>query len=439
MSNNSNFSLKAFTKIEDIIYLDEPILSHLKLNQKDYLLYLVDNFDNFDRYLLFEIIEDDLMKYLTKNLSLKKLILNNNFLLQIDENFEGEIISYNYIFTESINKKYFPIEDSYLEYNPTAESFYYKKIEEHQKKAYLYSLRQSAFYLKFSTNSEKYGDTVGLRELSKILLTNISSSFRSFVEIDFHKNFEKKITDNVKLKKILKSILPDTDLRMVDLNYGSFEIGLASDKLMKSNIEDKDVKTWANNIGDNYKKIVLDETIDENELNDIIKNYTEEERNKIFTPIINIVNNPNYSLKIKDKKADKFNNLGITKKSVSEKLVVKKVVKELHTEKNLELIQVTTVIDKNSKKKTISLENTLFNVVNKSSIDLSYKDFEFRGYKNVNENIQISIEIENIDNHINLHSIYVGEQFSVTIHNEKIEDGIKKMMDKIYEFILNNN
>ena len=44
MSNNSNFSLKAFKKIEDIIYLDEPILSHLKLNEKDYLLYLVDNF-----------------------------------------------------------------------------------------------------------------------------------------------------------------------------------------------------------------------------------------------------------------------------------------------------------------------------------------------------------------------------------------------------------
>lgn len=439
MSNNSNFSLKAFKKIEDIIYLDEPILSHLKLNEKDYLLYLVDNFDNFDRYLLFEILEDDLIKYLTKNLSLKKLILKNNFLFQIDENFEGEIVNYNYILTESVNKKYFPIENSFLEYNPTAESFYYKKIEEYKKKAYLYSLRQSAFYLKFSTNTEKYGDTIGLRELTNILLTNISSSFKSFVEIDFHKNFEKKITDNFKLKKILKSILPDTDLRMVDLNYGSFEIGLASDKLMKSNIEDNDVKIWANNIGDNYKKIVLDDNIDENELNSIIENYTEEERNKIFTPIINIVNDPNYSLKIKDKKTDKFNNLGVKKKSVSEKLVVKKVVKELPAEKNLELIQVTTVIDKNSKKKTISLDNTLFNVVNKSSVVLFYKDFENRGYKNVNQNIQISVEIENIDNHINLHSIYDNEKFSITIDNEKIEEGIKKMMDKVYEFILNNN
>ena len=101
----------------------------------------------------------------------------------------------------------------------------------------------------------------------------------------------------------------------------------------------------------------------------------------INTPIINIVNDPNYSLKIKDKKTDKFNNLGVKKKSVSEKLVVKKVVKELPAEKNLELIQVTTVIDKNSKKKTISLDNTLFNVVNKSSVVLFYKDFENRGYK----------------------------------------------------------
>lgn len=439
MSNNSNFSLNAFTKIEDIIYLDEPILSHLKLNEKDYLLYLVDNFDNFDRYLLFEILEEDLMKYLTKNLSLKKLILKNNFLFQIDENYEGEIVDYNYVLTELVDKKYFPIENSYLEYNPTAESFYYKKIQEYHKKAYLYSLRQSAFYLKFSTNSEKYGDTIGLRELTNILLTNISSSFKNFVEIDFHKNFDNKITDNIKLKKILRTILPDTDLRMVDLNYGSFEIGLASDKLMKSNIEDKDVKIWANNIGDNYKKIVLDDKIDENELNGIIEKYSDEERSKIFTPIINIVNDPNYSLKIKDKKTEKFNNLGVKKKSVSEKLVVKKIIKELPIEKNLELIQVTTVIDKNSKKKTISLDNTLFNVVNKSSVILFYKDFENRGYKNVNQNIQISVEIENIDNHINLHAIYDSENFNITIDNEKIEDGIKKMMDKVYEFILNNS
>lgn len=437
MRNNSDFSLTAFEKIEDIIFLDEPILSHFKMNEKDYLLYLVDNKENSDIYLFFEVKEGDLYSYLSSSKSLKEVVLSNNFILQIEQDFNGNIVHIDYVLSSSILPKYLPIENSFIEYNPTKESYYFEKINEFKRKGYLYSLRESAFYLKFSTNSSKYGDTIGLRELTNTLLTNISSSFKNFVEIDFHKRFEKKISDNNKLKRIFNSVLPDTDLRMVALNYGSFEIGLASDKLMKTNIEDKDVKDWANNVGDSYRKIVLDEEISDNELNSIIEIYSEEERNKIFKPIVTIVDNPNYSLKIKVPDSNEFKNLGLKNKKVSNKIIVKNIIPELPNEKDLELIQVTTIIDKNSKKKTIYLDNTLFNVIDKSTIPLKYNDFISRGYKEVNTDIEILLNIENLENKIYLYTDYDGINFKVEIENDKIEDGIKKMMDKIYEYILN--
>mgnify|MGYP005612643955 CR=1 FL=1 len=73
----TNFNLSIFEKIEDIIYFDEPILSHLKLNDRDYLLYLVDNTNVSEIFLLFQIDEDCILEYLTKNKSLREIIIEN--------------------------------------------------------------------------------------------------------------------------------------------------------------------------------------------------------------------------------------------------------------------------------------------------------------------------------------------------------------------------
>ena len=64
MRTNLHFDLTKFEKIDDIIYFDEPILTHLILNEKDYFLYLVDSTDNSDVFLLFQIEEDLIFEYL---------------------------------------------------------------------------------------------------------------------------------------------------------------------------------------------------------------------------------------------------------------------------------------------------------------------------------------------------------------------------------------
>lgn len=437
MKTNSYFDLSAFEKVEDIIYLDEPILSHLKLNEKDYFLYLVDSFEDYDVFLFFEIDADTILKYLTKSISLRDIIKSNNILLILEQDYDGNVINAQSILCESLPEDYLPEANSFLEYEPLENSFYYEMINEYDRKLYLHDLRKNAFYLKFSTNDRKYGDTIGLRELTNTLLTNLSTSFKHFVTIDFEKKFNSIIPEDNKRNKILKSVFADTDLRMVDLNFGSFEIGLSTDKLMKSNIEFREVKEWADNVGDNYKKIVLDNDITNTELATILNNYTDEERNQIFEPVLRIVENKNYNLKVKDSLREKYSNLGLNNKEISSKIVTKIKKVDNIQQKHLELITVTTIIDKNSNKKTINLDNTLFSSIESTEYLLGYSDFKKYGYNNVPNGIKITILIENNDTYIVLRANYNENAFEVRVDNDKIEEGIKKMVDKIYEYTIN--
>lgn len=439
MKTNLYFDLSKFEKIEDIIYFDEPILTHLNLNEKDYFLYLVDSTDNSDIYILFQIDEDIIFEYLTKRISLRNIIQNINFVNIIERDYNGNIIDVNLAMPVSLPEDYLPCAESFIEFNPTENSYYYEKISEYKHKLYLLDLRKNSFYLKFSTNNKKYGDTIGFRELTNVMLKNVSQSYKNFVEIDFEKKFGNIIPIDSERSAILRKVIDDTDLRMVDLKYGSFEIGLSVDTLMKTNIDFKEVKEWTDNVGNDFKKIVLDDEIDQDELHKILNNYTEEERNKIFEPIVKIVDNPEYDFKIRDNKEKKYHTLGIKKKDISSKIITKnKIVQEQVSEKDFELINVTTIRDKNSNKKTINLEHTLFSTVQKTEYKLTYQDFQKYGYtNNLDKNIEIKLRIENKGKLIILLADYDSQIIEVNIDNDKIDEGIKRMTDKIYEYIAN--
>lgn len=438
MKINLNFDLSKFEKIEEILFFDEPILTHLRLNEKDFFLYLVDNTDNSDIMLFFQVDEDIILEYLTKNKSLKEIILDSTFINILEQDHNGNIIESNIAMPVSLPQEYLPAANSYLEYNPKESSYYKEKIVEYNQKLYLLDLRKDSFYLKFSTNNKKFGDTIGFRELTNVMLKNVSLSYKNFVEIDFEKRFAKIIPIDSERNSIFKKVSLDTDLRMVDLKYGSFEIGLATDKLMKTNIEFKEVKEWADNVGNSYKDIVLDNNIDNEELESILENYSEDERNKIFLPIVKIVDNPDYNMKIRNNKEKTFHNLGIKSKEISNKIVTKsKIVEEQETEINLEIINVTTIIDKNSRKKNINLDNTLFSTVQEIAHILTYDDFIKFGFKNIELEEKINLHIENLNNNITLKAYYDGNDFEVIVINDKIEEGIRKMIEKISEYILN--
>lgn len=436
MKTNLLFDLSKFTKVEDIIYFDEPILSHLMLDDKNYFLYLVDKTETENIFLLFQLDEEKIIEYLTKSKSLRELIFSANIVSLITQNFNNEILDAKLIMPDFLPEDYLPDSKSFISYNPTKSSYYYEKINEFHRKSYLNLLRNNSFYIKFSSNQKKFGDTVGLNEISNVLLKNLSKSYKNFVEIEFEKEFGKIVPIDTEREKLFRQVVADTDLRMVDLKYGSFEIGFATDKLMKSNIQFRDLRKWADNVGDKYRQIVLDEDIDNSELEDILQNYSEEERNKIFQPILTIVDNPNFELKIKDRGEKDYSNLGVRKKDVSSKIVSKNVEKQKE-EKDLTLVNVITIIDKKSNKKTVNLDNTLFSQVQEINYLLTNKDFYELGFERTPKDLKINMSLLSENNQIKLISHYDNEIFEVNVENDKIEEGKKKILTKIYEYLLN--
>lgn len=437
-TKNIAFNFSQFEKIEDIIFLDEPILTHLKRNNKHFLFYLVDTVKDSDIYLLFEVNEELIFKYLTKRITLKKLITENkNISYLIEQDFNGQITNIDITQSEFIDENYLPHQDSFLDYQPSEKSYYFNFIKEFEAKSYLTSLRNKAFYIKFSPNNSKYSDTIGLNELASNLLSNLSSSFKSFLKADFFLEFKEQRSDKNKLSNTFKKLLPDLDFRMVDLKYGSFEVGLAVDSLMKGSIEDKEIRNWAVDVGHKYKKIVLDKDYDDETVNDILESYDEEDRKKIFKPIFNITENPNFSLKIKDSEKTTYSTINIKDKSIIEKIIPVTIhSKENEDDKEYEIYQVTTVRDKNKPSKTIKLENTLFNSSDKTEVILNNQNFEKYGFK-LDFDISIPLNITTKKDSIRLKAQFDNIDFDVIYHSEKIGDGIKKITSDIYEYILN--
>jgi hypothetical protein len=429
-----------FKRIEDIIFIDEPILSHLKRNDKDFFMYLIDTEEHCDKYLLFEIDEDLIFKYLTAKVKLYDIITNNNNIAYIvDQDFNGNLINISVTECSCLDKKFLPMEDSYLEYEPSDDSYYFKLIKEFESKSYLESLRAKAFYIRFVPNSEKYADTIGLNELSVNLLSNLSASFKSFLKADFFLRFKDERTDLSKLNTVFNRILPDLDFRTVDFKYGSFEVGLAVDNIMKASIEDKEIKEWSIDVGYKYKDLVLDDDYNQTNVDYIIDSYDDVERKKIFSPIFKITENPNYSLKVRDVNQKKYTTVRVKDKTAIDKIIPPKP-KQLPSEdvKDYAIVQVTTVVDRNNLKKTVNLENTLFNSTDATEFILENKNFNKFGY-NLDFEISIPVSISTSKNTVTISTMYEGLPFEVEYHSDKIDEGIDKITAQIYEYILHRD
>ena len=435
----SLFDFSRFEKIEDIIFLDEPILTHYKRNGKDFLLYLVDTDKKNDIYLLMEVTEDTIYKYLTKKISLFEVITkNDNILYLIKQDFNGIIVNVDITQSDTIPEDYLPIKNSFLEFDPLEESYYYKFIKNLESQFHFNNLKSSAFYIKFSSNNTKYSDTIGFNELANNLLINVSTSFKSFLKADFVSEFQRIQTNSNILQATFNKISPDLDFRMVDLKCASFEVGLAVDKvMMKSSFQDRHIREWAINVGYKYKKIVLDENYNDKIVEVIINSYCEEDRKKIFEPIFKITENPNFKFQVKNNKSSKYSTIRIKDKSVIEKIIPHKIdIPELDN-KEYEIIQTITVREKNNLSKSIKLDdNTLFNSTDTTEFTLKNKDFEKFGY-HLDFTISLPYNISTEKALIILSTQYDGIAFRKTVDTGKIDDVIKKITTSIFEYISN--
>ncbi len=75
--NIKSLPFKGLNKISDLIYFDGPLLSHFKdTDNRNILFYWVDCDKEYNRWLLFETSEDDLISYLKKEKTFFSLIQN---------------------------------------------------------------------------------------------------------------------------------------------------------------------------------------------------------------------------------------------------------------------------------------------------------------------------------------------------------------------------
>lgn len=444
MTNNTNqilnpFLSDEFVHIENIIVLDEPILSHYIRKDISYFLYLVDKEESIDKYLLFKINDWNLCEYLCGNISLHKAISNNeDFIHVIDIDFEGNLIN-NYITDFSnLNKEFLPNEDSFISFKPIEDSYYYNLIFEHDNLNYINDLKKEAFYIKFSPNTSKYGHTVGFKELSETILKKISNSYSAFIKSDFTNKFKDKITDLNKLTSTLTKISDETDFRIVAAEIHSFELGLAVDKKMKTSIDNKEIRNWAIEVGEDYKKIIINTDFNnQSEIQTIIDNFSQEQRKKIFTPLFEIIENKNISFEVKNKKTDKFKKIKIKDKHTIEKIIPIEAKIDKNKNSDLEIIQVTTLVEKGKNLKSLKIDqNTLFSSTDNTDIILRHEDFINHGYENVDLNINIKVNIVTNNGIVYFQAIFDEIIFEAKTNNSKLDEGISIITSKIYEYII---
>ncbi|MBK9935268.1 MAG: hypothetical protein IPP61_05045 [Cytophagaceae bacterium] len=156
-------------------------------------------------------------------------------------------------------------------------------------------------------------DTIGhaakLESVVKVL-TKINESFINFLQIEFMKEpeFKKAYQSN---PHVLKPLIKDLDLLIVDLKFSSFEAALAPNLLdVQASLFDNHIDSWKNTSFAEFKdEIILADFENPNYIKKITKRYTEKERLKIYQPLFSSLGNS------KDFKVNFKNNVGNTIKT----------------------------------------------------------------------------------------------------------------------------
>ncbi len=226
---------------------------------------------------------------------------------------------------------------------------------------YLGVLKKDAIYFKLSSEQTMFGNTLEISDIWKFL-KNINSSYTNYLHIDFIKSFKNRYNAE-KLRSIANPVIEYSKLRLVDLEYKSFSIGISADSMMGNDkIPYKDVVEWRRQKMTSYKKEIINVNYNRrDEIDSLLEKYNEEERKKIFSPLIKSINTEGHRIYLTDQ------SFGITKElcklptSTVETILPKTEAGQ--EEPDIEMVQLITAIDRNKKSITIrtdELENDLF-------------------------------------------------------------------------------
>lgn len=439
----SKFPFENAQKVCDLLYYDEPILSHYQIKNTNFLKYLVDFDDDISRYLTFQVEEYKLFRLISGLNSLYEVLFDSAelymflYISDVDIN-TGKNLKTFQLTLDDLNKSYIPSEHSYVDERFAKLEQYKTLVNKFYETSYLENLVANAFYLKFEPTSSTYDGSLGIVELSN-LLNLVTTSYKNFTKIDFFKHFENHISNTKKLNKLYNSILSYIDPRTVEYNFGSFEVGIAIDHTMKKTISDKELRNWVNDIESKFKKNVLELDYSDEELVDnliITESYTSKEIESIFKPILKISQDSDYTFEYKASDLSKYREIVVKKESVVKKLSPPHLQNALEDENN-EVIEyfniiIPKIVGKDLSTSKIKLENTLFNQVN--TYKLLNENFAEYGY-NFDFDISTDVQLSSENGRAVLIALYDEEVFKYMAENDNLKASLKKIIDKIAEYL----
>ncbi len=234
-----------------------------------------------------------------------------------------------YIFHGLINTKDIVIKSQLydaLEVCLSLKSFNSKEISGNVE--YIYKLRQRSISYIIEPESPEYSTVVTLEMISNFA-DNYMKSIRAYSKSKYKTFYSKKFTDPEKEESAAKDFQKIIKPVLTNAGFGSFKFSLATDYLVRIG-EEKDFTKLKSSILLNYHNEIFIKDLTDDNIKQYRKNYTDEEIEEIFRPVINMkTNKSSYKIGYYDKETFKRKYLNRVKNEQKIKLIpVKKITSD---------------------------------------------------------------------------------------------------------------
>jgi hypothetical protein len=293
---------KGLKKITDLIYYEGPVLSHfIDEFDKIILFYWIDYNSEYNRWLVFQITEEQLYKYLLRGISLLNLFgkpVNDIFYtIEIADTLEYKNVVQ--IIKGNLPSVYIPESNSYFNFKIPA---VYNKVKAYEESAVRELFKSQAVYLKAKPKSTLSHGLVSAVDGGNLLLA-FGNSFNALVEVSVKNAFiERKIVSKKRIKNATDIFLKDFQQNIVISEAASFAIAITPNDFVQTK-ESFLNREWKQSLFEKFKNEVIAIDIKtSSEIDAIINNYSREDGiADIYKPIIELYNNDNISINITDK------------------------------------------------------------------------------------------------------------------------------------------
>jgi hypothetical protein len=156
---------------------------------------------------------------------------------------------------------------------------------------YISILRAKALNIKVKPKTVRYGSAILVDNVITVL-KNVKESFLNYLDIDFRKTFDlSKFSDP---EKLIRDLRFEASPLLVGLKYQSFTASISSDAVIMAKQYDSSIFEWKRGIFERYKQEVFYHDYQSLESSKAIsENYNEEQRRRIFRPVIDLFQDVN--------------------------------------------------------------------------------------------------------------------------------------------------